>query len=113
VGIFAKNPARDLVGNGLADHRGAGCHQHAHHPGGVRCGFMGGFPVRVTAASDIADDVEDILCGKGQVRERTTGHYFQISVSVFAKGVQTVINRQLRSHHMHRSMLASRSVLVL
>jgi hypothetical protein len=74
---------------------------------------MGGFPVGVTTASDIADDVEDILCGKGQVLERTTGHSFQIGVSVFAKGVQAVINRQRRLYHMHRSMLAFRSVLVL
>ena len=69
--VLAEDAERHLVGDRLADQRGAGVQQPLHGPG-VACGhrILPG-PVRIAAARRVARDVEKVLDGERQAGQRT------------------------------------------
>src|SRR5262249_48198859 len=69
-GVLAQDAERDLVGDGLADQRGAGVEQGLHGPGMTLWNWPAGRPVVVAAAGRNAGYVEQILGREGQAGER-------------------------------------------
>ena len=67
-GVLAQDAERDLVGDGLADQRGAGVEQRLHRPGMLRRDRPAGRPVVVAAAGRHARHVEQVLGGEGEAR---------------------------------------------
>ena len=65
-GVLAQDAERDLVGDGLADQRGAGVEQRLHRPGMPRRHRPAGRPVVVAAAGRHAGHVEQVLGGEGE-----------------------------------------------
>ena len=61
---------------------------------------MGGLPVRVAPAGDVAGDVEYVLGGKGQARQRTAGRRRQEGIAVLAEGVVGIVDNGTGSCHI-------------
>ena len=90
MSIFPQNAARNFIGDGFAYHRRPGLNQHLHGPGCTRGRGVGGLPVRVAPARDVAGHVEDILGGKRQASKWSMRCPRKIRLRIVAKSVKRV-----------------------
>ena len=85
MGIFPQNAARNFIGDGFAYHCRPSVNQHLHGPGRTRGRCVGGLPVRVAPASDVAGHVEDILGGKRQASKRSMRCPSKVRIGIVQK----------------------------
>jgi hypothetical protein len=69
-GVFAQDAKRDLIGDRLADQRGAGIEQRLNGPCVLVGHRMPARPVMIAASRRLACDIEEVLGGEGETRER-------------------------------------------
>src|SRR5215510_11168839 len=99
MGIFSQDTARNFIGDSFAYHRRPSVKQHLHGPGRTRGRCVGGLPVRVAPASDVAGHVEDILGGKRQASEWSMRCPSKVRIGIVTKSVQMVIQPLPGSGH--------------
>ncbi len=97
MGVLAENAAREFVGMSLADHLRAAFDQDLHRRSRALRRRMRPQPIRIAGAGNVPLDVEQVLGGKSQSRERSGRRTGEVSAGVATERIQRIVHSRCHS----------------